>query len=414
MSLLALALRNARRNTRRSLLTAAMITLGVALLTVAMAWIEGVLGGALDTAARSIGPVRVVAPEYARREALMPLDAHLADVDALATRAKGVAGVRAAYPRVSMPVTITADDTLGERFALVQGAPLAYYTEELDLDARLTAGTLPAGEDDALLGRALAEQLQVRPGAEVVLLGQTQDGSLAPAKVRVAGVVSLGNAQQERQVWASLAKVRWMADVGEGATELLVFGPERGEAGALAERLRETLHAPPGDAAATVVQAWDERPPFSELLVFADAIHAVAGGVIVFITALGVFNTMLMSVMERTGEIGVLRALGMRRREVVGLFLLEATSIALVGGILGAALGAAGGFYLQEVGVDLGSAVDRLNGAIPLTSTVYGKVSANVVGGAVGLGLLMAVVGGWLPALRASRIPPVEAMRARR
>ena len=242
MNLLALALRNARRNTRRTLLTAAMITLGVALLTIAMAWIEGVLGGALDTAARNIGPVRIVAPEYARREALMPLDAHLTDVEAIVTRARGVAGVRALYPRVSMPVTITADDTLGERFALVQGAPLAYYADELDLDARLSSGELPTGEDDALLGRALAKQLGVGPGAEVVLLGQTQDGSLAPAKVRVAGVdpavdprgarARLGYVPEEprlfdylsaREMVAFVAELRGGGDV-EGALAVAALG----------------------------------------------------------------------------------------------------------------------------------------------------------------------------------------------
>jgi putative ABC transport system permease protein len=413
--LLRMALRNALRNRRRSLLTVAMIALGVALLTVAMAWIDGVLGGALDTAARNFGPVRIAHADYARREQVMPLEANLPEVDPLVGTVAAAPGVRAAYARITLPVTVAAGGDLGERFALVQGAPRPYFSDALDLDGHLVQGSWFAGDDDALVGQALAEQLGVKPGGELVLLGQTQDGSLAPMKVRVAGVVALGNPQQERQVYVDLGRAQWMADLPGGATEILAFGEDRTVARGLAATLRARL----GEAAdathpALSIRAWDERPPFDSLLAFASAIHTVSGGVIVFITALGVFNTMLMSILERTAEVGVLRALGMRRREVVALFLLEALLMAAVGGVLGAALGGAGGLYLQEVGVNLGEGVHRASGVVPIATVVYARVSAKVLASAVLRGLVMAVVGGVLPAWRASHIAPVEAMRARR
>ena len=413
--LLRMALRNALRNARRSLLTVLMITLGVALLTVAMAWIDGVLGAALDTAAQNFGPVRLANADYARREQVLPLEANLPVVDPLVKVVASAPGVRAAYPRITMPVTVAAGGELGERFALVQGAPLSYFEDALGLRQRLDAGSWFAGNEDALIGRALADQLGAKVGDELVLLGQTQDGSLAPLKARVAGIVALGNAQQERQVYLSLQQAQWMADLPDGATEILAFGADRTVARGLAETLRERVgEAASSEHPALSIRAWDERPPFDSLLAFASAIHTVSGGVIVFITALGVFNTMAMSIFERTAEIGVLRALGMRRREVVTLFLLEALLMAVVGGVAGALLGGAGGLYLQEVGVDLGEGVNRVSGVVPIATTVYARVSAGLLGAAVLLGLVMAVVGGVIPAWRASRIAPVEAMRARR
>ncbi len=409
--ILRLALRNVRRNTRRSLLTALMVTLGVALLTVAMAWVEGVLGGSLDRVVQASGAVRVAHADYARREATMPLDANLPVTDGLAARIAGVSGVTSVVPRIRMPVTVAAGGDLGERFGLLQGAPASYYADVVGLPGSLVAGRMPASRDEIVIGRELASQLRAEVGAEVIVLGQTQDGSLAPGRFTLAGIADLGGGMQDRQLFADLEAVRWLADIPEGATELLVFGVSREEAGALAARVRSAL---PSDLAPSpTVQAWDARPPFDQLLAFASAIHGIGAGVIVFITALGVFNTMLMSVLERTAEFGVLRALGIRRRHILGLVLIEAGVISLVGGLLGAALGSAGAWWLQVHGVHLGEGVKRLNSPVPVSELAHARLTPEIVVMSVVLGLAMAIVGGLIPALRASRISPVEAMRAR-
>ncbi|MEN9787727.1 MAG: hypothetical protein RLZZ299_2991 [Pseudomonadota bacterium] len=406
-----LALRNVWRNTRRSLLTALMVTLGVALLTIAMAWIEGVLGGALDRVAQSSGTVRVAHPDFVRREAALPLDANLPVTDALAARLGTVPGVTSVVPRIRMPVTVATGGELGERFGLLQGAPSGYYADVMGLPGSLVAGRMPASREELLIGRELAAQLRAEVGAEVVVLGQTQDGSLAPGRFTLAGIVDLGGGMQDRQLFADLGAVRWLADIPEGATEILVFGASREDASQLAVRVRAAL--PAGEGPAPEVQAWDARPPFDQLLVFASAVHGVGAAVIVFITALGVFNTMLMSVLERTAEFGVLRALGIRRPQIVGLVLIEAGVIALVGGVLGALLGSAGAWWLQVHGVHLGEGVKRLDSPVPVSELAHARLTPEIVGMSVLLGLAMALVGGLLPALRASRIAPVEAMRAR-
>ena len=97
--LMRLAIRNVFRNTRRSLLTAGMVTLGSALLCISTAWLQGVFEEVLSMATASAGHARVVQPEYAQLERMMPLYANLPDVQDLADEIQGLPAVVGAYPR---------------------------------------------------------------------------------------------------------------------------------------------------------------------------------------------------------------------------------------------------------------------------------------------------------------------------
>ena len=410
MLIFQLALRNVRRNTRRSFLTALMITAGTALLIVGMSWVNGVLGMALEKGAAYSGHVRVVTPRFALKEQLFPLDENMADTAPLVAAIAKVPGVLGVYPRIQLPVTVTANEEIGENFALIQGAPLAWLTTILHLDEHLVAGRMPAADDEAIIGLTVAEQTGGVVGGEIVTLGQTQDGSMSPARFKIVGTYDLGSSNQNRIVFSTLEKARYIADIPDGATELLVYTKDRASALAVG---RSVAALP--ELAGLEARSWSERPPWDGFLGVLDAIQLITTGVVVFITALGVFNTMLMSVMERTAEIGVLRAMGLKTGQTVAMFVVEAFGIATVGGLLGAALGGVVSLvWLERIGINLGGAVKGLPSAIPINSTVYGDVTPDHLVTAFLLGLLMALAGAILPAIRATRIQPVEAMRTRR
>jgi putative ABC transport system permease protein len=407
--LLSMALRNALRNRRRSLLTATMVTLGVACLTVATAWLEGLFGSTVDLAANMAGHVRVVTADYAKKEQLNPLQENIATTAPLEAALRAVPGVVAVYPRITMGVTATIGEEIGEEFGLVQGGPVALFEGPFGIPQRLVEGRMLTTDDEAVIGRKLVEKMGAKLGDDVVLLGQTQDGSLSPARVKLVGIVDLGNAAQNRQVFLTLEKVRYMADIPDGAVEIGVYAEHRDDGGPLADQLRALP-----ELAGLDVRSWDRRPPFDGFMGIMQTVKGVTAWVMVFITALGVLNTMLMSVLERTAEIGVMRAMGLRRHQVIQLFLLEAMGISAVGGVLGAVLGGLGGLWLQVHGVNLGSVVDKLPPTVPMNTTVYGQVTPGMLVFAVALGVLMSLVGGVLPAIRAARIEPIEAMRHRR
>jgi len=406
--LLRLAVRNARRNVVRTALTASTVALGTAVLTTALAWIGGVFGSIIETSANSVGHVRVVQPAYAAREDLFPLYENIANAREIVDTVSEIDGVTAAYPRIVSGVTVSAGDEIGEHFSLLYGADVAWFRERMDFDALMAAGTFFERPDDIVLGATIAERTGATVGGEVILLGQTQDGSISPLKGRVVGVVSAGTALMDQAAFVSLERMQYLADMDGGATEILVYAEHRDDAGELATRVAAEV----GDLKA---EAWSAREPWASLLSIVVVIRTTLAGFIVFITALGVWNTMMMSVMERTSEIGVLRAMGLTGRGTLFLFVSEALMIATLGGLLGVCIGGLGGAYLEIYGVSIGSDVTQnLSTDFPFQQTMYADMNLEVALTAFGLGMLMAVVGSALPSARAASIKPVEAMRTNR
>src|SRR5690606_4585032 len=119
--------------------------------------------------------------------------------------------------------------------------PDAYFLERLRVEESLIAGRWRRAEGEAVLGRTLAEQAGAGVGDTVLLLGQTQDGALSPVEVTVVGVLGAGNALLDQQAYLSLEQVRWLTDIPEGATEVLVFGADRESAREVAEALGARL-----------------------------------------------------------------------------------------------------------------------------------------------------------------------------
>ena len=126
-----LALRNTLRHPRRTLLTAGTVLAATALLTVLLAYLSGVIGGIVQDYTAAAGHVRIVSTAFAAREELHPLYENLAAADEVLEAVRAVPGVMDAQPRITTGVVITADEEIGDDFALVTGATDAYYRTHL-------------------------------------------------------------------------------------------------------------------------------------------------------------------------------------------------------------------------------------------------------------------------------------------
>lgn len=398
--IVAMALRNVWRNPRRSALTGLTVAVGTAVLAIAIAWLSGVFGDSLAKAAEPAGHVRVARAAYVEREALLPLGEAMESAAEVVEAAENVG--LSAFPRVLSGVTATVDDELGDVLAVAVGAPPDWYATRLKLGDALVGGRLLTGDDEMVVGAGLAERLGAEVGDELVLLGRTVDGAMSPVRGTIVGVAHVGYGLVDQGVFLTLHKARWMADLPDGATDVLVYGASRDDA--VRDRGRLTL--PDG----IVAEAWSERQPWAALIGLVGFIQGLLQGVIVFVTALGVGNTTMMAVVERKGELGVLRAMGMTELEVVLVVVVEALGIGLLASGVGVGLGSMGALYLEQHGlsVDAGLAA---NLPIPVDTTLYADFDVEVAIAAFLLGVGMSALGALVPAVRATRIQPTEALR---
>ncbi|HYE98654.1 MAG TPA: ABC transporter permease, partial [Planctomycetota bacterium] len=170
---------------------------------------------------------------------------------------------------------------------------------------------------------------------------------------------------------------------------------EAGVAGTVAARLRSEGYE--------VVTASELLGHVNIAFLFLELFLGCISGIGLFVSLFGIANTMAMAVLERTREIGILKSLGARDRDVGRLFLVEAAAIGLLGGLAGLTLGALAGWALDGIAH---AAVDDLPARVRLV-----HVPLWLAAGAVSFAVFVSVVAGWWPARRAARLDPVAALR---
>jgi putative ABC transport system permease protein len=407
-----LAMRNIARNVRRTMLTASTVLIGTALFVVAVAWTNGIFGGMLEELAAVGGDLQVVDKEWAEKEVLQPTYANLPDVGAMTTALQSVPGVEQVEPRITVGVIVTSTDEIGDHFARVVGANPSYFDERFHGPGKILDGSwLTGGAEEVVLGRKVAGDIGAKVGDRILLLGQTQYGSMSPLSATVVGVVG-SDASTDQSAYVRLEDAQWMLDLEGGALEELAWAKDS-QPDAL-RALEATVAALPA-MKGKVVSTWFTREPMNSLLPIARAMNGFLGSLVVFITSLAIFNTMTMSVMERTSEIGVMRAMGLSRLEALRLLVTEALTIGLVGGGVGVLIGSGIARWLEVHGWTISETLaERMGAAFPMKNTFYADLTPTVAAEGIVLGLVIAAVGAFLPALRASSIQPVSAMQSKR
>lgn len=405
-SLVTLAARNALRNRSRTLLTAGMVVAGTALFINALAWTDGIWDSILESSSDATGHFRVVTDAHAARESLRPLDENLADVETLIGSLKNLDGVVAAFPMIESGVTLSVGEEIGDVFGLATGAPEGYFLEHLKVDQKVTEGRwFRPGKRELVLGAKLAERTGAVLGDEVVLLGVTQDGSMSPVKGTLVGIARSGGPSIDRRIFLDFETMEWMLDLEGGAMKILIYGQDYRDL----DNLAATLEAAKPLQSLNVL-SWEELPPWDAQIGIMRGIRTMLVFIIVVLAGLGVWNTMMMSVFERKTEIGVLRAMGMTRLEVVFIFMFEAVVIAIVGGMIGVVAGLIPALYMQSIGIQMpDSILSQVD--IPMAEVMYAAVTPDIVTMAFWTAFLTALFGSVLPAVRAAFMSPVNAMK---
>jgi putative ABC transport system permease protein len=403
-----MALRNLARNQRRTLISLLVIATGTVALVVTAGFIAFSFRGLGEALVRGgLGHLEVVAAEAVGGTRVdRPVNEALADWQGLRARLEALPEVAAAGANVHLMGMVSLGETsasfVGVGVEPDREAAMGFTTRLRDGEP-LPAPAPPPGDDQVLLARGLAEALDAGTGDVVTLLALTPDGMLNALDLRVAGVLTTGVQDLDtRFLKVHVATAQRLLQTEAVSDLLLVLADDVSLAAG--ERAVEQLvvgHQPP-----LVVLDWQARAPFyGQVRNLYLGIFWFLGTVILVLVVLSTSNTLMMTVLERTRELGTLRAIGTSRAQVAAIILLEALWLGLLGGLLGSVLGAAAIAGINAAGLKMPpppGAVDPIDLQLAAVPEAFA--------GAIALMLVVLAVAAAVPVLRVVRLRVAEAL----
>ncbi len=326
--LVKLAWRNIWRNRRRTVITLAAIFLAVVLSAMMMSLKEGVYESMIDTAVGDyMGYVKVNGNGYWEEKSLDYAMEYPDSVKDMLQNTKGVSGV---VPRIeSFALAVSDEFTKG---SLVVGADPEIEEEFNQLSERVVDGEYFGPDDKSVLvGQGLADYLKVKPGDTLVLLGQGYHAASAAGKYPIAGIVKFGSPELSKQlIFLPLKEAQWLYNMPQLYTSLILQFKNPDLSKEVSVELRDKL------SEEYEVLHWEEHNKELKDMIAADKVE---GWVFMFILYLvisfGIFSTVLMMLQERKHEFGVLIAVGMKRKLLASMVLIETVFISLLGALCG-------------------------------------------------------------------------------
>ncbi len=399
-----LATKNVFRNRRRTIITGLVLVFGATALILAGGFISFSFRGLRETTIRGqLGHIQLYTKEFLEREEERPLELGLENVPELKKKIAAEADVRFTMARVEFMGLISNGDKsaafLGRGVEPEQETKLAGYALAVDTGRFLGETKENEKENEVILARGLAKSLKAGIGTYLTLMTTTSKGALNALDVKVAGIYSTGIPEyDERALMVHLRTAQELIN-SQKVTKLVVVLNETEKTDDVAislEKLFPSLRA----------KRWYEMATFYNAVVrLYNTIFGFLGVIIFIIVVLSSSNTMMMSIFERTREIGTQLAVGTSRARLLVNFLYEG----LVIGVLGALLGLVLAYVLATLINASGTTMPAPPGMTRGYSLIVDKVPS-IFAGVFVLISLTTVVSTIIPAFKASRMKIVDAL----
>ena len=413
MRLSQMALRNLGRNRRRTFLAA--LSVGIAMLIVM--FLDGFIGGFVGNMVgnytkNDVGDLNVTTAAYRERGRFMPVAEYISDSGAVAETIRSLPALKGKVATVAERIrfgVILSSGSFSKAALCVAGDP---ETERslLMLDRSIRAGgSYLSVPGDAIIGAGLAKDLGLAVGDTLKVVTEKADYGLGFKRFRVSGVFATNvNSLDGNLFQVSLDDARDLLGMEGGATQILVMLKDNGQAGKAAALVSAALAAAGRQELSTV--PWTKSGAFADMLQLLSKLYGWIYAIIAFLGAFVIANVMMMVVLERKKEIGMLKAMGMPRRDILVLFLLEGSMLGVAGSAGGVALGLVLCGVFSLVGMDFSSAMASFSW--PMDNIMYTTVNPLNAFLLFLLGVAVAAVISYLPSRRAASMDPIEAIRS--
>ncbi len=397
-----MAFRDLGRNRRRSFFSALALAMGLALLLLMASVIEGEIRGSMDSSIKlQSGHLQVRAKSYEEEKTSLAWEDLIEDPDSISAKIASLPAVKIATPRLfASGIVAVGDETVGVRIIGIDPPSEA----NAPFRAGMISGDFLNADDrqGILIGQPLAEDLGLKAGDMVNLLANTSNGDVDEQPFIIRGVYTTHTPGYDQStVFMPLAKAQAITQTENHASTIFILLRDRDQTAAVAASLQTSQYQ---------VETWEQM---NEILVqteqYSNAVMILLYLIILGITATVIINTLIMAVFERTREIGILSAIGMKGGRIMAMFFAESSLLA-VGGIgMGLIIGSLlvayftkYGFFIGNMGITGILLGERIYAYMTLNDTISLTITAFVV-------TLLAAL---YPALLAARMEPVEALHS--
>lgn len=402
---LRLAWRNIWRHRRRTVIIALAMGLSLGMMMFYDGLMDGFNQAIAGNAVRVLGGnIQVHAAGYREKvdsNPLLPLtddsailQAALAQPDVIAASRRIQTGGLVSNSEGAFPMTIIGIEPESE-------APVSLIAEHI-VDGRFLEST---DEDSILIGKGLADALALKVGDRITMVGSDIHKQNRQRTMTVIGIYDVGIPSIEKgTLYISLTEAQNLFNLFGQSTEVQITLKKVGTESKVVAALASVL---PGYE----VESWSNNyPELGNAVGRKNIVMDIFSVIIVMIAGIGILNLLMMAIYERTREIGLLGAMGLKPGQVATIFILEGTLIGVVGVVAGVAMGLAINISLMQVGMDYSQFAGITDYMALISGRVYPTLGVSKLFGRAVIMLVIAALAALIPAMIASRREPSEAL----
>ncbi len=414
--LLTLAGRNLFRNKMRTVVSVIAISIAVMVVIFARGLIIGMLDSSYSLYIQyDSGHLKVIDETYDQKEKLLsllhPVDGFEGEgVLPMVDKIESAEGVNIAIPRLKFGAMASPGDEIVRM--LGWGVDPDKELRFTDIESNFVNGRMvKANKKEIVLGSGLLNKLNKTVGDSLTIVYTNSFDAFKGSTFEIVGEIDhylplINN----RLFYIPLDQAQRILIMGNSATEILIKADTMNEADEVQPKIEQIINN--NDSRGKyIVQTWDEANPMLKLFNVAEYIYNVIYILLILLASIVVINTMVMIVKERTQEIGMMRALGLKSKEILTLFIIEGTFLGVVGSFFGAIFGGMLTKYLSIHGIDYTQAVEGMMEEFLMNPVLYPVYNLeNVIFGFI-LGSIVTALTCIIPARRAAKLEPHDALR---
>ena len=268
-------------------------------------------------------------------------------------------------------------------------------------------GFKPGKSYQAIIGQKLARKMKLETGSKMVLMFNDTGNNLVSCAFRISAIYQSSNARlDEKLVYTDRRELAELLGMPGQIQEIALKTKEDNQAEAAVSQLKSLL---PG----LKVESWKEISPETDFLAkTVDSYSNILIVIIMVALAFGILNTMLMAIMERSREIGMIAALGMSRFRIFSLVLMETVFLSMAGVPVGILLGWGTAAYFNKNGLDLSGMGEEMMSSFGFKTMIYPEFPAEKLFSVLSIVVVTTLISSLIPAFKAINMKPVENLKA--